>query len=99
MTPLPGDLPPQTFKLPLGFRVTIRWSNGSLGMDWSPSVPTDIRSPRHRRKLIAAYQAARAEYMQIVATVIGGDVMVIDTHDMDGRENPSAQAISPAKRH
>jgi hypothetical protein len=96
---LPPDLPPQTFRLPLGFSVTISWSNGSLGMEWSPSMPTDIRSPRHRRKFLAAYQAARAEYMQIVATVMGGSVMVIDTHDTDGRENPSAQAISPAERH
>jgi hypothetical protein len=99
MTPLPGDIPPQTFTLPLGFSVTIRWSNGSLEMDWSPSVPTGIKSGRHRRKLLAAYQAARAEYMELVATVMGGAVMVIDTHDEDGREKPSAQAITPARRH
>ena len=97
--PLPGDLPPQTFKLPLGFSVTIRWSSGSLEMDWRPSVPTGIRSGRHRRKLIVAYQAARSEYMELVATVMGAGVLVIATHDTDGRENPSAQAIAPARRH
>jgi hypothetical protein len=95
---LPPDLPSQTFKLPLGFSVTIRWSNGSLGMEWSPSMP-NIRSPRHRRKLVAAYQEARAEYMEVVATVMGAGVLVIDTHDEDGRNNPSAQSIRPAERH
>jgi hypothetical protein len=99
MTPLPPDLPPQTFNLPLGFSVTMKWSNGSFGMEWSPRVPTNIRSPRHRRKLLAAYQAARAEYMEVVATVMGAGVLVIDTHDEDGRENLSARAISPAERH
>jgi hypothetical protein len=99
MTPLPGDLPPQTYPLPLGFAVTIRWENGSLEMEWSPAVPTGIRSGRHRRKLIRAYQAARGEYMELMATVMGAGVLVIDTHDTDGRENPSAHAISPARRH
>jgi hypothetical protein len=99
MTALPPDLPSQMFRLPLGFSVTMKWSDGSLGMEWSPSMPTNIRSPRHRRKLLAAYQAARAEYMEVVATVMQGTVMVIDTHDAEGRENLSAQAISPAERH
>lgn len=97
MTALPPDLPPQTFKLPLGYRVTMKWENGGYEMEWHPAVPTDIRSLRHRRKLFDAYQAARAEYMQAVATVMGAAVAVVDTHDIHGRPNLSATAIPPAK--
>jgi len=37
-----------------------------------------IRSARQRRKLLAAYSTARAEFLEIVASAIGGKVVVID---------------------
>jgi hypothetical protein len=64
----PTTMPPQTFKLPLGFIVTFRWSEGKWSVEWDPRTPTGIRSPRHRRKLLEAYQTARTEYFQAIAT-------------------------------
>jgi hypothetical protein len=92
-------MPAQTFKLPLGFAVTMKWSNGMLGIEWVPGVPTGIPSPRHRRKLLEAYQAARGEYLKAIATVMGAGVLVIDTHNSDGKMSPSGQVIAPAARH
>ena len=79
----PSEMPPQTFKLPLGFIVTFRWSEGKWSVEWDPRMPTGIKSPRHRRKLLAAYHAARAEYFQAIATVMGSGVLILDTHDAD----------------
>ena len=62
-------------------------------------MPTGIKSPRHRRKLLAAYHAARAEYFQAIATVMGSGVLILDTHDADSKPNPSASVVALALRH
>jgi hypothetical protein len=83
------DVPSHTAKLPLGYMVRFSW-DGTLNAEWLPDVP-DIRSPRMQRKLLVAYQAARAEFLQILATAIGSNVMVMD--------ETSGAVVQPANKH
>jgi hypothetical protein len=69
----------RAFNLPLGYRVTFDWSGNALTTKWEPDVPA-IRSSRSRHRFFRAYQAARADFLHDVATVIGGKVLVIDTN-------------------
>jgi hypothetical protein len=64
------------FSLPLGYRVTFCWQPGEhFQLRWSPDVPL-IRNARARRKFFEAYQAARRSFLEEVAAVIGGDVLI-----------------------
>jgi hypothetical protein len=47
---------------------------------------------RGRRKFLAAYEAARNEFLTDIATIIGGGVLVMD---LEG----NATAIVPDKKH
>jgi hypothetical protein len=46
---------------------------------WEPDGPPQIRSLRHRKKMLEAYRAARAVFMEMVASAIGAPVLVVDT--------------------
>jgi len=69
-------------KLPHGFQVTFQYFPwGQVECVWSPDVPPyEVRS---NRKFKAAYQAARAEFMTTLATMLGDNLpmVVIDTDD------------------
>jgi hypothetical protein len=93
----PPDLLPQTYKLPLGYVVTFQCADGRLSAEWQPYEPRKIKSLRDRQKFLEAYSAARAEFARSIATVMGGSVLVVDTHDVHGKPNMSATAIEPAK--
>jgi hypothetical protein len=73
------------FSLPLGYRVTFCWQPGEhFQLRWSPDVPL-IRKARARRKFFEAYQAARRSFLEEVAAVIGGDVLILDIPCAEGR--------------
>jgi endonuclease I len=61
-------------KLPLGYTAHFSWQDSGMKIEWEPEFPL-IRSPRQRRKFIEAYQAARNDFAQSVATVLGGAVL------------------------
>jgi hypothetical protein len=76
------------FGLPLGFQATFYWLPGELGVRWSPDMPF-IAKARARRKLFEAYQVARRSFLEEVAAVIGGDLLILDTsglHNLVGAE-------------
>jgi hypothetical protein len=89
-------------KLPLGYRAVFTWeppSPGAFGMSvaWTPTRPV-IRSARHRRHFLEAYQAARREFLTMVATTLGGTVVVADASaDLD--EVTAIEAVIPAMKH
>jgi hypothetical protein len=81
----------RTMTLPFGYRVTFRWNGIDMTTAWEPDLPT-IRQGRGRRKFLAAYEAARNEFLTDIATIIGGGVLVMD---LEG----NATAIVPDKKH
>jgi hypothetical protein len=88
-----------TARLPHGFRVRFSWTaEKSLQVEWEPDVPR-IQSARHRRKFFEAYATARREFMRIVATVIGGNVVIVDVPGGVTDDKFTFEAVSPATRH
>jgi hypothetical protein len=68
-----------TAAMPFGFVATFTWrgKNEPMQIEWEPDVPC-IRSPRRYRRFMAAYDEARFEFMQTVATTIGEAVLIAD---------------------
>ena len=86
----------RTFHLPFGYRATFCWRLGELlEVRWTPDRPL-IRKERSQRKFFAAYQAARRSFLEEVAAVVGGNVLVIDVR---GLHLAGAQVISAPTRH
>jgi len=70
----------RSFALPQSYRVTFRWKPpNEFEIGWSPD-PRRMRKARAWQKLFAAYQAARREFLEEVAALIGGAVLVLDTN-------------------
>jgi hypothetical protein len=93
-----------TAVLPHGFRATFEWEPPparpdvfAMNVRWHPGVP-HIHSARHRRKFLAAYQAARREFLTMIATIIGGNVLVADTNAAV-TELTELEVVQPAVRH
>jgi hypothetical protein len=97
MSDSPPVMPAHTYELPLGFTVRFSVSNGRLEAQWEPCMPGPVRSPRHRRKFLDACRAARQEFVQTVATAMGGGVFIVDADD--GHGHLAVEAVGPAKRH
>jgi|EndMetStandDraft_5_1072996.scaffolds.fasta_scaffold95895_4 hypothetical protein len=69
------------YSLPHGYSVTFSSNPGRpFEARWSPDVPR-IRKPRQQHKFMEAYRAARREFLNEVAAIIGGNVLVIDTDE------------------
>ena len=85
------------FDLPFGYRVTfiLRRPYGPLEVSWSPDQPR-IRKPRPQREFRAAYQAARREFFEEVAGVVGGGVLILDT---DLKKICGHEIIVPPTQH
>jgi hypothetical protein len=81
--------------LPFGFTAHFRFEAGHLSVAWAPDVPA-IKSPRARKKFMEAYWRARDEYMVVVATAIGGRVMMLDGSPTDICR---AHVADPAERY
>jgi len=68
------------FSLPFGHCAIFRWHPSELlAVFWAPDPP-HIRRARAQRKFFAAYQAARSEFLEEVAAVVGGNILVVDTN-------------------
>jgi hypothetical protein len=68
------------FSLPFGYHATFRWHPSELlEVYWAPDPPL-IRRARAQRKFFEAYQAARSEFLEEVAAVLGGNILVVDTN-------------------
>ena len=87
----------RSFDLPFGHRATFIWRcpYGPLEVRWSPDQPR-IRKPRPQRKFLAAYQAARREFFDEVAAVVGGSVLILDT---DQKQICGHDVIVPPTQH
>jgi hypothetical protein len=70
----------RNFDLPFGYRATFIWRRpyGPLEVCWSPDQPC-IRETRPQRKFLAAYQAARREFLEELAVAVGGLITIVDT--------------------
>jgi hypothetical protein len=67
----------RNFSLPFGHDATFHWQPDGLKTHWCPDVPS-IRKPRARRKFFTAYQVARRSFLEEVAAVIGGRILILD---------------------
>jgi hypothetical protein len=87
------------FSLPFGYQATFHWHPDGLETHWCPDVPL-LRRARARRKFLAAYQVARLSFLEEVAAVIGGDVLILD---ISGTQNAvgaiGAQVVNKPTRH
>jgi hypothetical protein len=84
------------FSLPFGYQATFHWCPSGLETRWSPDVPL-IHKAHARRKFFAAYQVARRSFLEEVAAVIGGDVLILD---ISGLQNAvSAEVVRRPIRH
>jgi hypothetical protein len=66
------------FDLPLGYCATFIWRGPDepIEVHWSPDLP-QIRKSRLQRKLLAAYETARRDFFENVATVLGGRILIL----------------------
>ena len=87
----------RNFDLPFGYRATFIWRRpyGPLEVCWSPDQPC-IRKTRPQRKFLAAYQAARREFFEELAVVVGGIITIVDT---DLQANCGREVIVPSAQH
>jgi hypothetical protein len=69
----------------------------TLQVEWSPDAPRIERS-RPRRKFIKAYQAARRDFFEEVATTTNGTVLVVDS-DVNLTRMDRMETIRPATQH
>jgi hypothetical protein len=87
----------RTFQLPFGYRATFCCRHGGLiEVCWSPEQPF-IRKARSQRKFFAAYQAARRSFLEEVAALVRGTVLIIDSGGF--AECAGAEMISAPTRH
>ena len=79
------------------YRATFIWRRpyGPLEVCWSPDQPC-IRKPRPHRKFLAAYQAARREFLEELGAVVGGKILIVDTGSEDGLRTRSHCAADAA---
>jgi hypothetical protein len=70
----------RAFDLPFGYRATFIWRGRDepIEVHWSPDLPR-IQKQRPQRKFLTAYQAARREFFENVAAVVGGAILTLDT--------------------
>src|SRR5262245_26737134 len=94
--PQPQNIVSTAARLPHGYTATFRFRGGhAVDVEWLPDVPR-IRSLRHRRKFLEAYQRARQAFLREVATVIGRGVAAIYT---DGSKVLGVDVVSPLQKH
>jgi hypothetical protein len=71
----------RSYALPHGYSVTFSFAHGQpFEARWTPAPP-QIRKAREQRKFFEAYRAARREFLEEIAAVNGGNVLVIDTDE------------------
>jgi hypothetical protein len=70
----------RNFDLPFGYRATFTWHHpyGPLKVCWAPDQPR-IRKPRPRRRFLGAYCNARREFLEEIAVIVGGPILIVDT--------------------
>lgn len=90
--PPPADAPAIRLrrKLPFGHLVEFEWTAGRVTASWA--THPRLRTARAQRRLRDAYELARTEFVEMVATHLNGNVLVAD---IDGR----IETVAPAVRH
>lgn len=85
------------FSLPFGYQAKFCWCSGELcGVRWFPNTPL-IHKARAQRKFFAAYQVARRSFLEEVAAVIGGHILILDK---SGLQNVvGAEVVRRPTRH
>jgi hypothetical protein len=77
---VPPSLIERSFDLPFDYRATFIWRGPDEPFEvrWSPDQPR-IRKPRPRRRFLGAYCNARREFLEEIAVVVGGTILIVDT--------------------
>jgi hypothetical protein len=93
-------VPPAVAKLLYGFAATFSWTDNEMKVRWEPEAPSprNIRTPKARRRFVAAYTVARHEFMRTVAMVTGMRAAVIDVPADAGGE-PQITVHAPETTH
>lgn len=83
------------FKLPHGVHVKFSYPvpHGVMHVEWDPAMP-EFTSNRAARRFEEAYRAARDTFMQDIAQLIGGKVLVLDLTE-DWRDVERATTLEP----
>ena len=77
--------------LPFNYRVEFIWTGDGMAVEWEPEVPR-IRTRRAWNKFRSAYNEARREFMEMLATTISGSIMIAD---IDG----PMEVVRPGTKH
>jgi hypothetical protein len=87
----------RNFELPFGYRATFIWHHpyGPLKVCWMPDQPR-ILKPRARRRFLGAYCNARREFLEKIAFVVGGTILIADT---DSKAISGHEVIVPLAQH
>jgi hypothetical protein len=84
-------------RLPFNFTAEFSWDGGRMVVAWSPDTPAGFKSRRAFMRLFDAYAAARAEFLELVATSMGGSVGVVDAPAF--KRDAGVTVVRPAVRH
>jgi hypothetical protein len=87
----------RSFDLPFGYQATFQWKPESgFKVRWEPDRPL-IRQTRAQRKFFEAYQAARRSFLEDIAAIVGGKVLIVDAPGFQDFE--PTEIITPPTRH
>jgi hypothetical protein len=87
----------RTYRLPFGYEATFSWQQpDGLNVSWTPGPPA-IRKLRPQRKFFEAYKAARRQFFEEVAAIVGGNILIIDSPDL--QRVVGSEVIDAPTRH
>jgi hypothetical protein len=89
----------RNFDLPFGYRVTFTYHHhfGRLNVCWTPDQPR-VHKPHPRRRFIGAYCNAKREFLEEIAVIVGGTILISDTdlkRSADTKSSCRRRGISP----
>jgi hypothetical protein len=58
-----------------GYTAKFKFLDNAWTVEWAPCEP--VIGPRHRREFFEKYLAARDDFFEIVATLMGSEVVVV----------------------
>ena len=86
----------RTYASLFGYAATFSWQPDGLNVSLTSDPPV-IRKPRPQRKFFEAYKTARRQFFEEVAAIVGGNILIIDSPDL--QRVVGSEVIDAPTRH